>query len=541
MSDEEGCPVCRLPAELPHVLDVAMATYAEEVYRLASGGSAAEDRAAEDREDMEDMEDNLAAAAGNTQSARSVRSPSANPACARCAEGCISLLSQAASVQADMNNVRQGTEEATARFEEEVAMLHAALDAAAGGVRAALRADRDQRVKALEVVADELTVSASHLDTAASLGAAAMASGDTARMLSAATCMLNTQRLAFFRTAHGVQTGAPPLTMDCDTVAAAIAALVPTQAGVLLCKRADGANAVTFARLLTVAALPGCAAAFCEAVADACTRDADARAAAGPTVVAAVLAAMLAQPASAECQGQGLRALRRLLASDDCVAVYDNDNMAACALGVGTIVAAMERHVLQQPVSSWGCAVLYRLGRDPFRRAALVTAGGLTRVLAAMDAWEGCQTVAVQGCAALAHFADTYPGGQAAFAMSGGLAGLARLAWILNAWPACAKVTGVAMTALHNMCVLPDNKAAIVSTGCLASVCAAMAAYPLMPHIQRIGCRLLCKLAALPEGKAILLAGRGVELLECAVVTYPGCADTQKKAAAALVLLRAQE
>ena len=38
LSDEEGCPVCRKPAE-PHVLDLTLASYAEDVYLQASGGA----------------------------------------------------------------------------------------------------------------------------------------------------------------------------------------------------------------------------------------------------------------------------------------------------------------------------------------------------------------------------------------------------------------------------------------------------------------------------------------------------------------------
>ena len=567
LSDEEGCPVCRKPAE-PHVLDLTLASYAEDVYLQASGGAcpaavsvpAAVASAFEDPgrslsmgratlvTKFQDSVSESSLAMGPATLVKHVyedseRSVTVARAALTRAVGCsiagsLHLKSLACNAQGDAKRVRTSAEDAKRLFKEEVAVARAALDAAEHCVLAQLSADCHSREKALGAVADELTVSASHLDTVTALGHAALASGNPGRMELARQCVRSANSLSYpSPAAHGVAIGIPMI--FCDGVVTAIATLAPTQAGVLLCKQQQRGvvNAETFGRLLSVAHLPDCSVSFCEAVADACARAENGRVAAGPAVVAAVLAAMEVQPACAELQEQGLRALSNLAGPEDITEACEAGNVAACLPGLQVILTAMGTHILQYSVSLWGCTALYRLGRDPAGRAALVAAGGFARVIATMEEWEFSQELAVQGCAALANFWLQCPQGRAAFATSGGLARLLR---ILSAWPTSALVNGIAVAALINVSYdnVANNKAIVVSSGCLASVCAAMAAFPGTHYIQRMSSRFLRSLALIPEGKAALLAGRGVELLERAAATHPDCAE---HAAAALLLLRSHE
>ena len=316
---------------------------------------------------------------------------------------------------------------------------------------------------------------------------------------------------------------------------------VSTQAGILQCARRPlgRLGSEVFVSLLAAAAVPECAGAFCAAVVHACEQHDDNRVTAGPATLAAVLAML--PDSTPETAAQAFQALRGLLGG-----ALQPAATAACMQAMPSIIACMRRHARHEAATRYAC-VLGTLVHDAGARAAIVAAGGIAAVLAAMDAHP-------EGSAVLAAHPADYQGlqeltcivlGGIALAADGATAlvaagGLARIVRALTAAPTARSLQEAGVLALNNAATTAANRTALVTSGGLACVCAGMAAFPDSCHIQRVGSFALYVSAQVPEGKALLLAGgSGVALLQRVISEHSVCAGTRPAAEQALAALNA--
>ena len=256
LCDEPGCPVCAKPFA-SHVLDVALAQHAEEVYAAANAADAPAPAPA-DWKVASGAGEALAVvlqAVGDEKGAGIVRAAGSGYAAAidaaakdtrhgdsmqefqQCVEGMVCSFGTAQDMLAtsaeavrgeDVSMLRASVASAAAGFRAEVAALHAALDASSREVLSQLHAEEAARLKALHAVADEMTVSSGQLGASAALATAALASGSGSRLLEAVASMAATERLTLPRTAHLISLDAPVLA-PLGGVATALAALARTQ------------------------------------------------------------------------------------------------------------------------------------------------------------------------------------------------------------------------------------------------------------------------------------------------------------------------
>jgi hypothetical protein len=263
LCDEVGCPFCAKPFA-GHVLDVALAEYAEEVHVANAGpddgpGAGPDAGLAPTAWKVAVNAGELLAAAmvaiGEEKGAAAVRAAGSdyaaaiNAAAENSANGfkpaeleedlesmtCVigtaqQTLRAAAEVVRgeDASLLRASVAARVAGFQEDVAALHAALDASSREVVCLLRAEEAARLKALNAAADEMTVSAGQLGTSAASTTAALATGNSARILEAAVGMAGVESLGQPRAVHGICLDAPAVP-PLSGVVAAMAALVRTQ------------------------------------------------------------------------------------------------------------------------------------------------------------------------------------------------------------------------------------------------------------------------------------------------------------------------
>ena len=509
LCDETGCPVCAKPAST-HVLDVALAAYAEEVY---AGGAA---------------EGDYPAAATTAPTDADVHALMLELAASMAAAtaGVAPLLNIAATTQAAAQWLRDDAASAAARVAEDFAALHAALGVAKGDILAQLKAACAVRIKALEAKADEMTVSVAQLGTGVALGRAALRSHDVGRLPGAAQCVAGMLPLVHARHERpNLLVGAPVLVSG-EAVLASIAALAPAQAGIIACEHVCSLQGAvppeTFTRLLAAAVLPGCAAAYCEAVADACEEEDSNRCSAGPATVAAVADIVAAHLADAGCLVQAFRAVRWLAGGVDAT--------TACAQNVAAfrpeaLLAGMQRHVQEEAVGRWGCAALRTLARDADARAALVAADATARVYAAMDALPQSPRVQQHGCLALAAFSV---GEVAARTVATG--GLQRAYAAMDGHPASAGVQKAGCCLLQVVARTKAAAGAVEHSGGVPRLLAAMKAHLPSENLQTLACSALAAIACAPEGRAVIRASGGEAVLRQVLAAHGQSDDVRKHA-----------
>ena len=138
------------------------------------------------------------------------------------------------------------------------------------------------------------------------------------------------------------------------------------------------------------------------------------------------------------------------------------------------------------------------------------------------------------GCAALCSLAGS-DDNCVAIVASGGLQ---RVYAAMDAHVSSADVQHHGCKALVNVAANnADNEVAIVASGGLLRVYTAMDAHVSSADVQRWGCGVLHNMSFSPAGEAAILAGRGVEVIHRAKAAHPHVPEVQTVADDALAWL----
>jgi hypothetical protein len=483
MADEAGCPVCCKPAE-PHVPNVALANYAEEVYR-------------ENSDVMFGLKDDTCLPTPltlvTTVAERQEYVDALGGLMQKCSDGRARLLASAAAVCADKIKLSADTAALCAKWIENMDALEFALKETRGKVLYQLRAEGAARLKTLETEQDELEVSAGQLDAAVAMSHTALARPELLlNTLSSVTAMA---ALADARPVRAMITTAP-LPPSSDQLMVMTSSLTRVQCGLLECERARNEAATLtaerFAHLIQVASPPGCASKLCETIAHMCERFVSNRVAFTPACVNALVSAMTMCIGSEEVISNALQALHWFASG----AERTPDNTAALLQSIPTVMISMDLFKTSETVCDWAIAALWEFanvgGSEEELRCAIVRAGGLSRLYAAMKTWSASVRVQRAGLTLLQNLAMTDATAKDivdsnAFALV--------VYPAMQTWLDVPGVQSVACVLLHNCSYNDENRAAILKSGGLMYINAAMDTHDAIPCVLEAGCAALASLA----------------------------------------------
>ena len=203
------------------------------------------------------------------------------------------------------------------------------------------------------------------------------------------------------------------------------------------------------------------------------------------------------------------------------------------------VVQFMHLRVTEAALQQAACMTLYKLAFDDASRLEIADAGGVERIVHAMDAHPDSMTLQEEGCAALGNLGYGQSQNRARIVACGGASVVARAASNHRSsesvcWKACAALWTLAGGEPDEGC-----HAAIGEAGGVAIVLQALRVHRKSEAVQEKGCGALANLALSDVQQAAILEGGGLSLAVSALRAFPRSPAVQEKGRAALWNLRA--
>ncbi|CAE7881175.1 aarA, partial [Symbiodinium microadriaticum] len=232
--------------------------------------------------------------------------------------------------------------------------------------------------------------------------------------------------------------------------------------------------------------------------------------------------------------------------------------------GIKDIVKAMTSHSNSMELQTHGCGCLYALScfradnpEKDNNSVAIAHAGGIARILHAMDSFPMCQEIQQWGTGSLRHLAieiggnrrEVMEGGEIQLTMRGinrrmitKSGGIELMVQSMLRFPDDLEIQENGCAALCNlMANRHDTKVRAARSGSIRAVIAALRNFPFEPELAQMACAVLRSLAlGVPENKISIVAQGGIRQLCEAMARHRTDAEVNMQAVAALCNLTSQ-
>ncbi|CAK9010257.1 unnamed protein product [Durusdinium trenchii] len=226
--------------------------------------------------------------------------------------------------------------------------------------------------------------------------------------------------------------------------------------------------------------------------------------------------------------------------------------------GIKAIVSTMSAHPGSMTLQMHGCGCLYALccfrAGSPDKdnnSVGIAQAGGIARILFALDSFPQCQELQQWGSGALRHLAveigdnrrEVLQDGEVQLTMRGinrrmitKSGGIELLVRCMASFPHDLEIQENGCAALCNLVVnRHDTKVRAARSGCIRAIVNSMKNFPFEPEVTQMACAVLRSLAlGVPENKVSIVAQGGVRQLCEAMARHRTDADVNMQAIAAL-------